>query len=318
MDNIEIKNKTERLDADENYADDNDKIEAEMARNKESVEAERKAKEEKKRIEEEEKLIAESKRAEQEELLKEKEELVEQVSTLAAGAIGGMLANKQGSSFLKGLLLGFLCGLLCMFVFGKGLLTEYVQVEVPTYILTEETKPGYTTLDFQNAILGDTIVRQDLEVLEQELMVSTTITKAGFNNWPIFSKVKTCQFVGSGIYTIDMGKLDKAHITFDKEEMLVTVKIPHAVLSHVLLNEDKTQFEDTEKGFLAFGDMNLTAEQYNEITSQVKLDMEKELSSEDLLELADDYGKKKVWQVLNPLVETVGKDVFLEVKFEDE
>ena len=58
MDNIEIKNKTERLDADENYADDNDKIEAEMARKKESVEAERKAKEEKKRIEEEEIVFA--------------------------------------------------------------------------------------------------------------------------------------------------------------------------------------------------------------------------------------------------------------------
>lgn len=320
MDNLDIKTDTKRTENDESYAQDAATIEANMAKKKESVEAERLAKEEQKRLEEEKKTKEEAEKiAAEEEAERKKEEIIVGASTLAAGVINTILNGKKIGTFLRGLLLGFLCGLLCMFVLGKNLFTQYVTVEVPVYPVTEDSAPaGYTSLDFQNAILGDSIVRQDLEVLEQELIVSTTITKAGFNNWAIFSKVKTCQFVGSGVYTINMGKLDKEHISFDEKEMLVTVRIPHAVLSHVLLNEYETEFEDTEKGFLAFGDLNLTAEQYNEITAQVKGDMEVELNKQDLLDLADDYGRKKVWQILNPLVETVGKDVFLEVKFEGE
>ena len=230
--------------------------------------------------------------------------------------------SKKKGGFFQGLLLGLVFGLIGAFVlqniWGIGKLTQQVNTGKESVdAVIDETFLGYTSADFQDAILGNTTAKQDLEVMDQALVLPTTVTKSGLGNLKIFSKVKQCQFAGDGIYTIDMGKMDTEHISYDENTHTVTVKVPHAVLAHVILDEGNTTFDDTDKGLLAFGDLALTEEQHNELTTTIKDQMTQELEKEDLMKMADDYGQKKVWQILNPLVETVDKNVMLEVEFED-
>ncbi len=251
--------------------------------------------------------------------------LVGALIDVAADGIKSSGKSKKSSSgkgkFWLGALIGLLVGagiMLLVGILSKGMIFGTNQTSQTTADEVLETGLiGYTAVDFQDAVLGEASQHQELIVMEQPLEISTTITKAGLGNLQIFSKVKTITYFGTGVYTIDMSGIDADHIQVDMEKKQVTVVIPHSVLQYINPDIDKTEFEDTEKGLLAFGDIKLKTEDQNRLLQAVYQSMEDRLKEADLFKMADEYAVMSTWQMFQPLISSVSPEFTLEIRFDE-
>ena len=235
-------------------------------------------------------------------------------------------ASKKASkssfkSSLVSLIIGVMIGFVLATVLGLGNVSTLLSDKINdgkenVDEIIDEHFTGYTALDFQNVILGKVVEHQELIVMEQYVNVETTITKAGLGNLEIFSKLKNVTYSGKGQYTVDLSKIDKDHINVDMDNKKVYITIPHAKLQEVILDLNNIEFEDTEKGFLAFGDLSLTAEQQNEIEKSVKQTMTETLDTKELYEQADEYALNQTWSIFAPLVSSVSDEFEVEMVFE--
>ncbi len=239
----------------------------------------------------------------------------------ASTSIVNSIGKKKSKGFLSGLIIGLVVGALLMgilgFSFKDQIFGKVASTKEGADALLDEGLLGYTAADFQDAILGAATQHQELVVMEQPLQISTTITKAGLGNLSIFSKVKTVTYYGTGVYTVDLKNIDKDHIKVDAENKTVTVIIPHAVLQYVNPDLSKTEFEDTEKGLLAFGDLSLTTEQQNQLSQSVTEAMKERLEEDDMFTQADEYATMKTWEIFQPLISAVSSEYKVVMQFED-
>lgn len=174
---------------------------------------------------------------------------------------------------------------------------------------------GYTAANFEEAILGDSEKLKKLEVFEQEISDVGTAIDTGFANLSIFTKNQLITYTGTAVYTVDLSALSASDITFNEEEKIITLKIPHAVQEDINIPEDKIQFGDTEGGLLAFGDLKMTPQQAAEIQTEARGKMEEKLQASNALETADRFAKLVVWEMYSPIIKGVAKDCSLEVEF---
>ncbi len=174
---------------------------------------------------------------------------------------------------------------------------------------------GYTAADFQQAILGDSEKLKKLEVFRQDVSDATTITKTGFFNWNALSKTKLITYNGTVVYTVDLSSLSANDISVNEEEKIITLKIPHAVQEEINIPEDAIQFGDTERGLLAFGDLQMTPEQISQVQAGAREKMEEKLKADNVLETADRFAKLSVWEMYSPIIKGVARDYSLEVEF---
>lgn len=278
----------------------------------------RKAREEQKRANE-----AEASLLKEREDAKKREEMLNSGIQLAQNALKNNKSSGLGG-FLRGLLIGIIAGAAGFyFLFMPKLVTslnagpEVEPIEEADVTIENEGVFGYTAADFQEAVLGAASEHQELIVMEQPLSISTTITKAGLGNLPIFSKMKDLTYYGTGVYTVDLSHIDKAHILVDEDQKTVLVMIPHAVLQYVNTELNKTEFEDTNNGILAFGDIKLTAEETKLLEESVYNAMYERLDSDDMYEEADRFAKLKTWEIFQPLVTAVSPMYKVVMDFED-
>ena len=313
-----------------------DEAREEEARRKTEYEAEKKRlEEERKQLEEEKKRRAEERKAEAEKAAKEAEAKKAEAQALAASTSAALIAavKKGGSSgFWKGALMGLIAGVLITVLVGRYIVTSTVSnslndtlsnlsddLELPNHVgeMLDNYFTGFSEIDFEEALLAAPEGHQELIVMEQPVQIATTITKAGLANLPFFKKSKTITYYGTGVYTVDLKRVDEERIEVDTEEKTVTVKVPHARLQYVEPDYDKIEIEDTEKGFLTFTDLSLTVEQQNEIEKAVMADMEDYLLQDELLAQADEFAVMKTWDTYQPLVTTVSPEYKLMVEFDD-
>lgn len=265
--------------------------------------------------EKEEKAKAKEKEAEKSSS-NNKDEAIELAKSLVT-SVSNSKAKTSITKLLSTFVLGVIVGALLMTFFGGGLLKEVNEGKETVDQIIDENFIGYTALDFKDAVLGAAIEKQDLIVMEQPLSIETTITKSGLGNLAIFSKTKNIMYSGEGVYTINLSKIDSDHIDVDMDNKVVKIMIPHTELQYVNLDVNNIQFEDTEKGMLAFGDLSLTAEQVNEIEVAVRASMEERLNAKELFAQADEIGSLKTWQIFQPLVSAVSPEFTVEMIYVD-
>ncbi len=174
---------------------------------------------------------------------------------------------------------------------------------------------GYTAADFEEAILGDSTKLKKLEVFKQKVSDVSSITDTGLLNWGIFTKNQLITYNGTAVYTVDLSALRSTDISFNEEEKMITLKIPHAVQEEINIPEDEIQFGDTTKGLLAFGDIKMTAEQATQIQAEARKKMQKKLDEDNVAAIADRFAKLSVWELYNPIIKGVAKEYSLEVVF---
>ena len=174
---------------------------------------------------------------------------------------------------------------------------------------------GYTAADFENAILGDSEKLKKLEVFRQEVSDAVTITKTGLFNWKALSKTKLITYNGTVVYTVDLSTLTLNDIDINIGEKIITLKIPHAEQEEINIPEDAIQFGDTDRGLLAFGEMELTPEQNSEVQKEARKRMEEKLLADNIQATADRFAVLTVWEMYSPIIKGVARDYSLEVEF---
>ena len=182
-------------------------------------------------------------------------------------------------------------------------------------VLDDDGILGYTAADFEDAILGDQEKLKKLEVMRQEVSDVSTVTETGLFNWSALTKTKLITYNGTAIYTVDLSGLRKTDISFDEENKIITLRIPHAVLEPINIPEDRIQFGDTTGGLLAFGELKLTPEQAATIQAGARQKMEEKLAADNVQATADRFAILCVWELYSPIVKGVARDYSLEVIF---
>lgn len=307
---VSVKTKTKKVSNSKTKTQSDEKEKLKKQKSQASVKAKAEQEKNKKKIEEAKAKAEEEKKKDYSEEIKFAKSVVNQVSK-----------TKKGPGFLVGILIGIVIGFLLATFLGFGSIKNSITGQVNEGKETvdeviDEHFTGYTALDFKNVVLGAAVEHQELIVMEQPLEVETEITKAGLGNLTIFSKVKNVTYAGTGVYTVDMSNIDEQHIDVDMNNKIVKIKIPHTVLQYVNLDVENIQFEDTEKGLLALGDLSLTAEQTNSIEQSVRNSMKERLDSEDLYAEADEFAILKTWQIFQPLISAVSPEFIVETVFE--
>lgn len=222
-------------------------------------------------------------------------------------------------TFVVGLIVGLVAGIIATGLVVRAMSSKpHTSEEVAPIVdnVVEEHFAGYTAVDFQDAIMGEASGRSELIVMDKPVQYSTTLKQEGPWNWEIFRKTKAITYHGTGVYTVDLSGIQKDKIVFDEDAKTITLKVPHSVLQYVNPDYDKIEFEDTEKGFLAFTDIKLTTEQQNELEKVVKEGMTEILSDAETFEEADEFAVMKVWDIFQPVVTSVSPEYKLVVEFE--
>ncbi|NLI54120.1 MAG: DUF4230 domain-containing protein [Clostridiales bacterium] len=194
--------------------------------------------------------------------------------------------------------------------------TPDVNIDLPdsfSSLLPDETL-GYSKIDFSEAILGESREKSDFVVLEQDITVTTRVSQA-LANLALFEKSQIVRSFGTGVYTVDLSGLTDAEIALDTDARLVTVSIPHAALSYVTVDVEKTEFEETKKALFAFGEIKLTNEQLNLLEQNIQDSMTEQLSGEEMLVKADAAALKQVRQLFSPIVRAVAEEYSVQIEF---
>ena len=198
----------------------------------------------------------------------------------------------------------------------KDMLTPDINIDVPDSLssLLPDEKMGYNKIDFSSAILGESRTKSDFVVLEQDVSVTTRVSQA-LANLALFEKSQVITSYGTGVYTVDLSKLSDQDISLDAELNLLTVIIPHAALSYVTVDVEKTEFEETKKALFAFGDIKLTNEQLNLLEQNIQDAMQEQLGTSEMLAKADVQALSQVRKLFEPIVQSIAPEIVLSIEF---
>ena len=272
------------------------------------------------------KEAAEKAKAEAEAAAKKSAEQLETLSKLGAAALAATGATAAGvaakkSSSIKGkLILLAVIALIAFMVFLAWPRIEAAINPAPavhTASQLNSTVLGRTGTEISNAVLGEARQRQELIVWEQDVQVDSEITTA-LANIDIFRKTKNIRSFGTGVYTVDMGKIDESSIAVDEKAHTVVLSIPRTQLQYVTKDLEATEFEDTQHAILGFGDIKLTQEQQNQLEQQIEASMRDQLVTPENFAAADSAALLVVYDVYQPLIAKIDNSYNLEVVFAEE
>lgn len=173
----------------------------------------------------------------------------------------------------------------------------------------------YNRFDLQNAVLGEARKKQALVVLEQDVQVDSQISQA-LANIAIFEKTKTVHSAGTGVYTVDLSRISRRKVKVDMEQRTVQISVPRSELSYIVIDPEQTVFEETEKAFLAFGEIKLTPEQQQILETSVKNTMEGFLTDPAQKERADRAALEQVGALFTPVIQSVAEGFDVSVVME--
>ena len=218
---------------------------------------------------------------------------------------------RQGSKESRGGRGGF-----SIFELLKTLILLLTAAEQRDLVLENHGILGYTAADFQEAILGDSEQLKKIEVYETEVSDAVELVNTGLANLKVFTKTQLLTYKGEATYTVDLGKLSKDDITLDEEEMIVHLRIPHAVLEPININENDIEFGDVNRGLLGLGKMSMKPEDQAAVQSEARNKMMEKLESQKTNQEADRFAKLSVWEIYQPIIDAVTKGYSLNVDFE--
>ena len=206
--------------------------------------------------------------------------------------------------------------LLILYAKLKDFLTGGITITAPeslSALLPDETM-GYSRFDFSNAILGESREKSEFVVLEQDVSVTSRVSQA-LANLALFEKSQGITSYGTGVYTVDLSKLSEADVSLDTELNLLTITIPHSVLSYVTVDVEKTEFEETKKALFAFGEIKLTNEQLNLLEQNIQDAMKEQLGTAEMLAKADVQALSQVHKLFEPIVQAIAPEIAVSIVF---
>ena len=92
--------------------------------------------------------------------------------------------------------------------------------------------------------------------LELELSQMAIIDKS-LGDLDFLKKYKRIKFFADCSYHIDLSKIGEEDITINPEEKTLSITVPKPDIYNISINEDKTIFEESQNGFLRFGEVKV-------------------------------------------------------------
>ena len=199
------------------------------------------------------------------------------------------MIGKKTKKLVASLLLG-----VCVFV---GLAKWDKPTTNETYqrqIQLQETK-----VDYSNLIIKGLEKINNLEVLQLNVNYDMTIHGTIFKN-NFFRNDKIVTLNTTARYKIDLDDV-MSNVIFSGDNITVLVHID----TEVFVNEDSIIYRD-DKGYLAFGDVAITPEEYNSMVVQAKENISSEMMKKENYDVAKENVEKRVKEIIT----TVGHDTY--------
>ncbi|MEA5050257.1 MAG: DUF4230 domain-containing protein [Oscillospiraceae bacterium] len=175
-------------------------------------------------------------------------------------------------------------------------------------------QPEITVADYQSVVLIEARKQQQLIVYEKDVSVQSELSQS-LLDLDVFKKTKSVRSYATGYYTVDLASLSESNVTYDPETKTVSLTVPATKLYVVDFDPTKSQFEETEKGLLAFGDIKLTSEEQAAFEASVKQTLTDALSTDACFREADDAALEALGKLFTPLVQGVDEEATVKIYF---
>lgn len=172
-----------------------------------------------------------------------------------------------------------------------------------------------TVADFKDPIIIAHGKDARLIVYTAELSEVVSMADEGLGGFKWNSTYQEAKYFGLAEYTVDLSQLSEKDFIVNNEQKILTVRIPYAVLSPINILNDKTQFKDTEKGWLGPKEVKMTSEELNKIMLEVEEKMKAQLIDENIMAKANEEAKIVVAELLTATIQTVDPEFTVIVVF---
>ncbi|MBE5920927.1 MAG: DUF4230 domain-containing protein [Pseudobutyrivibrio ruminis] len=188
------------------------------------------------------------------------------------------------------------------------------QVDPNTIILSDSG----VRVSFSDVILSKPEETRKLVVYEQEGTVSYKIEDRtlDFLDWEPAKKYQTVKYNGKGSFVVELDQLTQENIIDDKENKILTIKIPHPHLDTIEIDPANVEIGSQSSGFFTIGDIKLTVSDYNTIEKELRKRLKDKFDISSNGQEADDLAKKAVYEIYNPVVQAVDSDYELVIDFQ--
>ena len=172
-----------------------------------------------------------------------------------------------------------------------------------------------TVADFKDPIILAHGKDARLIVYTAELSEVVSMADEGWGGFKWNSTYQEAKYFGQAEYTVDLSQLSEKDFIVNNEQKILTVRIPYAVLSPINILNDKTQFKDTEKGWLGPKEVKMTSEELNKIMLEIEEKMKAQLVDENIMAKANEEAKVVVTELLTATIQTVDPEFTVVVVF---
>ena len=192
---------------------------------------------------------------------------------------------------------------------------EIAQEMAENQIVLSKKGGRRTVADFKDPIIIAHGKDARLIVYTAELSEVVSMADEGWGGFKWNSTYQEAKYFGQAEYTVDLSQLSEEDFIVNNEQKILTVRIPYAVLSPINILNDKTQFKDTEKGWLGPKEVKMTSEELNKIMLEVEEKMKAQLIDENIMAKANEEAKVVVAELLTATIQAVDPEVTVVVVF---
>ena len=191
-----------------------------------------------------------------------------------------------------------------------------IQQEMAENQIVLSRKGGRRTVaDFKDPIILAHGKDARLIVYTAELSEIVSMADEGWGGFKWNSTYQEAKYFGQAEYTVDLSQLSEEDFIVNNEQKILTVRIPYAVLSPINILNDKTQFKDTEKGWLGPKEVKMTSEELNKIMLEIEEKMKAQLIDENIMAKANEEAKVVVAELLTATIQAVDPEFTVVVVF---
>ena len=192
---------------------------------------------------------------------------------------------------------------------------EIEQEMAENHIVLSRKGGRRTVADFKDPIILAHGKDARLIVYTAELSEVVSMADEGWGGFKWNSTYQEAKYFGQAEYTVDLSQLSEKDFIVNNEQKILTVRIPYAVLSPINILNDKTQFKDTEKGWLGPKEVKMTSEELNKIMLEIEEKMKAQLIDENIMAKANEEAKVVVAELLTATIQTVDPEFNVVVVF---
>ena len=192
---------------------------------------------------------------------------------------------------------------------------EIQQEMAENHIVLSRKGGRRTVADFKDPIILAHGKDARLIVYTAELSEVVSMADEGWGGFKWNSTYQEAKYFGQAEYTVDLSQLSEEDFIVNNEQKILTVRIPYAVLSPINILNDKTQFKDTEKGWLGPKEVKMTSEELNKIMLEIEEKMKAQLIDENIMAKANEEAKVVVAELLTATIQAVDPEFTVVVVF---